>query len=213
MTGNRLSTLCLTAAMTLIAPAGFGHDLGDFLRAVNGVRHHRDHDRRHRDHHHGRGWHDSRSQRIGSHGYRPHRRFVSIHFGHYTPSLFHSTRPLIVGPLPQAPPPSMIDVLPHELGETVNCDVPLTTHVRVRDAHEIAPGAQPVVVAIRDPHLTVCGSPGCIERVAYIQVFAPPVPAQEITVSPCRTRIELDYGDWEIKIRSCDGVIEVEYDD
>ena len=104
-------------------------------------------------------------------------------------------------------------VLPHGLGEIVNSDVPLAPRVRIRDTHEIAPGALPIVVAIRDPNLAECGSPGCIERLVYIQVFAPPVPAQEITVSPCRTRIVLDYGDWEIKIRSRNGVIEVEYDD
>ena len=107
----------------------------------------------------------------------------------------------------------MIGALPHELGVIVTCSVPLESHVRVRNADEIAPHAQPVIVAVRDPHLAAWGSHGCVEQLAYIQVFAPPVPLREMKVSPCRTRIDLDYGDWEIKILSRNGVVEVEYDD
>ena len=211
MTGNRLSTLCLTAAMTLIAPASFGNDIVDFLRAVNRVQRSRYHHAY--DHYYAHPLHYSRSRRLHGYGYRPHRRSVSIHIGHHVPSVLHSTTPIIVDPVAQAPAPLAIGVLPHELGEIVTCDVPLTSRVRVRNAHEIAPGAQPIVVAVRDPHLTAWGSSGCVERLAYVQVFAPTLPLQEITVSPCRTHIDLDYGDWEITIESCDGLIEVEYDD
>jgi len=107
----------------------------------------------------------------------------------------------------------LIGGLSHQLGEIVTCNVPLESHVRVRNAHEIAPGAQPITVAIRNPHLPAWGSHGCVEQLAYVQVFAPPCPLRSMTVSPCHTIVVLDYGDWEITLRSSNGVIEVEYDD
>lgn len=200
----RLSTLCITAALTSFAPASFGNDLVDFLRAVNAPRHHH----HHHVHHPRRAGRHLRHHRIHRHGIQPYRRSVSIHIGRTTPTRFDHPQPVLYPPAP-----STFGALPHELGEVVTCDVPLAAHVRVRNADEIAPGAYPIVVAVRSPHLAPWGSPGCVESLAYVQVFAPPIPLRELSVSPCRTRIVLDYGKWEIRIRSRDGLIEVEYDD
>ncbi len=121
--------------------------------------------------------------------------------------------PIYLEPAPApvyiAEPPARI----HELGSFVTCPVPLEPHVLVRNAHEIAPGAIPVVIAVRNPHLGRFGSRGCVESVVYVQVFVPPCPLQRLKVSPCRTRIKLDYGDYDVEITSCDGHIDVEYDD
>lgn len=192
---NRLSGVCLAAVMTLTAQSAFGNDIVDFFRAVNSVRHGHP---AHYDH----GFRPRRSFRhVGyRRGFRPYRRSVSFHIG-------HAPAP---APVPVVPAPV---VLPHTIGQIVTCHVPLETHVRVRNAHEIAPAAQPINVAVRNPHLPAWGSHGCVESLVYVQVFAPPCPLRQMTVSPCRTVVVLDYGEWEIRIRSCNGVVEVEYDD
>jgi len=206
---NRITTLCFAGVMTLVTPASFGNDIVDFLRAVNSVQ---------RPGYH-RGFHGPRFDPIRHRGFRGRlyqpRRSVAIHVGHNSaPRRIVRHRPVVVNPMvPPAPNPLLIGGLPHQLGEIVTCNVPLASHVVVRNAHEIAPGAQPIVVAVRDPHLPAWGSHGCVEQLAYVQVFAPLCPLRNMTVSPCRTVVELDYGDWEITLRSCGGVIEVEYDD
>ncbi len=199
---NRLSLACVAATFSLMAPSTYGNDIIDFLRAVNQPRH--------VHHHHGVGYGPGnfrygRPYRFRRTPLRSHRS-VSLHFGH---SPIHAYHPV----LPPATVPSTLGALPHELGQIVTCSVPLAPHVRVRNSHEIAPGACPVVVAVRDPHLGAWGSSGCVEALAYVQVLAPPVPLRKATVSPCRTVVELDYGDWEITVTSANGVIEVEYDD
>jgi hypothetical protein len=213
MINNRITAICFAGVMTLITPATFGNDIVDFLRAVNSVQ---------RNGHHGaghRGFNGPRFQPIRHRGlhqqlHRP-RRPVAIHIGHNpVPGRVIRHRPVVVNPiLHHAPDPSLIGGLPHQLGEIVTCHVPLESHVIVRNAHEIAPGAQPIVVAVRNPHLAAWGSYGCVEQLSYVQVFAPPCPLRNVTVSPCHTVIELDYGDFEITLRSGGGVIEVEYDD
>lgn len=206
MITRKLSAVCFAATLALAAPASFGNDIVDFLRAVNGVRHH-DHFGHHpRGIRHRRDLHHVGLRRSAGFRGRPYHRSVSLHFGHGPVAPIHT-------PVTIAPPPAPIGVLPHALGQIVTCPVPLAPHVRVRNPHEIAPGAQPIVVAVRDPHLAAWGSHGCVERLVYVQVFAPPCPLRSMTVSPCRTRVTLDYGEWEICIRSCSGVIEVEYDD
>jgi hypothetical protein len=199
---NRLSLACIAATFGLMAPSTYGNDIIDFLRAVNQPRY--------VHHHYGVGYGPSsfrygRPYRFRRTPLRPHRS-VSLHFGD---SPIHAYQPA----LPPTAVPSTLGALPHELGQIVTCTVPLAPHVRVRNSHEIAPGACPVVVAVRDPHLGAWGSSGCVEGLAYVQVLAPPVPLRRATVSPCRTVVELDYGDWEITVTSANGLIEVEYDD
>ena len=100
--------------------------------------------------------------------------------------------------------------LPHQIGEIVDCPVPLATCVRVEDACNIAPNAVPVVVAVRDPNM--CAHE-CQERLAYVQVFVPPCPPRSISISPCHTRVTLCFGRYDVEIKSRNGVIVVDYDD
>lgn len=99
-------------------------------------------------------------------------------------------------------------VLPHQLGEIVDCGVPLSNSVRVRNARNIAPNAVPIVVAVRDPSLCAHDHD---ERVVYVQVFAPPCPPRSITISPCRTRVTLCFGRYDVEIRSVNDVVVVDY--
>ncbi|MEY3459539.1 MAG: hypothetical protein RL215_2696 [Planctomycetota bacterium] len=98
----------------------------------------------------------------------------------------------------------------HHVGEIVCCRVPLATMVRVRGADNICRHAVPAVVAVRDPNSC---SHDAFERVVYVQVMVPPCPPRKIEVSPCHTRIELCFEDYDVEIISRDGVISVEYDD
>lgn len=115
--------------------------------------------------------------------------------------------------LPAPPVPGSFGHLPHELGQVVTCHVPLETHVQYEDLCDIAPGAVPTIIAVRDPHLGRFRSRGCIERMVYVQVMAPPCPLQRCRVSPCKTRIRLDYGKYEICITSRNGCVVVSYND
>jgi len=101
------------------------------------------------------------------------------------------------------------NAFPHQIGEIVDCQVPLATCVRVEDECNIAPNAIPVVVAVRDPYL--CAHE-CHERVAYVQIYVPPFPPRSIRVSPCRTRLTMDFGQYQVDIKSVNGLIVVDYD-
>jgi len=97
----------------------------------------------------------------------------------------------------------------HQMGQIVDCQVALATCVRVEDAFNIAPNAVPVVVAVRDPQS--CRQ-GCREQLVYIQVYVPPCPPRCVHISPCRTRVTMDYGRYQVDIKSGNGLIIVDYD-
>ena len=207
-------TLFSTAAWMLLisvpatAPA---NDIVNFLRALNGIssparhapvvqpvghRHERLETARFDDHYRGR-----RPVTIGRPGSSFH-----VSFGTQAPP---------VPSIPVLPPPVSFhqNVLPHQIGEIVRCPVPLEPHVVIKDACEVAPGAVPVVIAVRDPHLGRYGSRGCVERLVYVEVLVPPCPVQRIRVSPCRTKVRLDYGRYEVDIVSRNDCVVIEYDD
>ncbi|MEQ9409703.1 MAG: hypothetical protein RIK87_18350 [Fuerstiella sp.] len=112
--------------------------------------------------------------------------------------------------LPQPPVPGSFAHLPHQIGSFVTCPVPLETCVRVRDQHRIAPNAIPAVIAVRDPHLGRFGR--CVEQIAYVEVLVPPCPVQRVRLSPCKTKLRLDYGRYAIDIVSRNDVIDIDYD-
>lgn len=119
--------------------------------------------------------------------------------------------PQHVQPLLQPPPaPGSFGHLPHQLGEIVTCQVPLATCVEVRQACRIAPNAVPIVVAVRDPHIGRFRK--CVEQLAYVEVCVPPCPVRRVKISPCRTRVRLDYGRYAVNILSRNGRIIVDYD-
>jgi hypothetical protein len=110
---------------------------------------------------------------------------------------------------PSVPGYPVAPSFPHQVGEIVDCHVPLATCVRVEDECNIAPNAVPVVVAVRDPN--TCGHQ-CQERIVFVQVFVPPCPPRSIRVTPCHSRVQMDFGQYEVDIKSRDGMIFVDYD-
>jgi hypothetical protein len=115
------------------------------------------------------------------------------------------------GPSPGVVSPEAVLAMPHQLGEIVTCQVPLATCVIIEDPEKIAPNGVPVIVAVRDPNLPPCGA-GCVERLAYVQVCVPRCPMRKLSISRCKTRIEMEFGDYEVKITSSQGRIVVDYD-
>jgi hypothetical protein len=98
-------------------------------------------------------------------------------------------------------------------GELAPGHSPLYEHVSMRDFENIAPGAVPVVVAVRHPG--ICPFPCRCHRdqVAFVQVWAPDRRARKVKVERHGTEVKLDYGSHEVRVRSRDGRIDVEYDD
>lgn len=207
------SALLLLTAVPATAPA---NDIVDFLRALNGVS--------------ARNY--APAPPIHAVGSRYDRYHTARHVDRYR-STYRTRRPVVVNrpgvsfhvgynhqappPIPVAPAPVVhgygAPALHHQIGDIITCPVPLETHVVVKDACEIAPNAIPIVVAVRDPHLGRFGSRGCVERLAYVEVLVPPCPLLKCRVSPCRTKVRLDYGRYEVDIVSRNGCIEIDYDD
>jgi hypothetical protein len=133
--------------------------------------------------------------------------------GYGSPVYVPAPRPVQV--LPQAPiypaPPTCLSVAPapFQLGQFINYQVPLETRVQVQDEFNIAPNAVPVIIAVRDPNM--CRHDN-VERLVYVQIFVPQCPLRDLQVSPCRTRVSLDYGRFEVDIKSGNGVIVIDYD-
>jgi len=99
----------------------------------------------------------------------------------------------------------------YEVGQIVDCPVPLASCVRVEDECNIAPNAVPVVVAVRDPSLPPWHA-GCSEGVVFVEVCIPPCPLQSLVVSPCRTRIRMDFGHYQVDLKSKNGMVIIDYD-
>lgn len=133
--------------------------------------------------------------------------------GYTRPIYVPAQSPVQVLPPVQAYPP--VPVYPElsqpsfVVGQFVDCQVPLTTCVRVEDECNIAPNAVPVVIAVRDPHF---GGHDTCERLVFVQVFVPPCPLRKLQISPCQTRISLDYGQFEVDIKSANGMVVIDYD-
>ena len=114
-----------------------------------------------------------------------------------------------VQPFPQGPAYPQFSASPFQPGQFVNCPVPLATCVRVEDECNIAPNAVPVIIAVRDPNTCVHD---VSERLVFVQIFVPPCRLRNLQISPCRTRISLDYGRYEVEIRSGNGLVLIDYD-
>jgi len=99
--------------------------------------------------------------------------------------------------------------MPYRIGEFVRGAVPLTTCVQVRDLCNAAPDAVPAILAVRDPH---CCEHDLAERVVYVEILVPRCPLQKLEVSKCGTRVDLCFGEYDIEVRSRNGVVTVQYD-
>lgn len=96
----------------------------------------------------------------------------------------------------------------YEVGQIVDCRVPLATCVRVEDECNIAPNAVPVVVAVKDPN-ACAHNPNAM---VFVEVCVPPCPPEKVRISPCRTRVTMCFGQYEVDIKSRNGMILVDYD-
>jgi hypothetical protein len=117
------------------------------------------------------------------------------------------------GALPPPPPapPVVRERVPY--GSFIEGAVPLYSRVRVKDCDDIAPGAVPMIVAVRDPNLCRKPCKCCPERSVFVQVLVPPCPLRKVDVGSRGTVVELNYGKYEVNIISRKGVVTVEYDD
>lgn len=225
-----LISSALVLSVTVLTPqVSSANDIVDFLRAINGGSSHSRHIdtrrvARHRGHDHVydvRDRYDRGRYRTTGQSFQPvgRRNGVSfnVSFGN-SPIPVQAPAPVIYNhaPAPVLPPPPVpgsFDHLPHELGYPVTCRVPLEPHVQFRNSCRIAPGAVPTIIAVRDPHLGRYRSRGCVESLVYVQIMAPQCPIRSVRVSPCRTRIRLDYGKYEVDIVSKNDCIVVTYRD
>lgn len=96
-------------------------------------------------------------------------------------------------------------------GDVVTCEVPLSKRVRVRDRHNIARNARPLVIAIKSPSACSHACTCCANKVSYVQVMAPPY-EPHITVSPCGRKVRMDFGKYEIDVVAYNDYIKVDYD-
>lgn len=167
---------------------------------------------------------DYAGDRRGSHGAVSNGRDVRVTFQFQSGSGGASrangpVRPApVYAPVPPVPPVPVyrVPVVPvpapmpmHRIGEFVRCEVPLATCVQVKDLCKAAPDAVPAVIAVRDPHACEHDS---VERVVYVEILVPRCPLRKLEVSRCRTRVDLCFGEYDVEIRSRDGVVTVEYD-
>lgn len=238
MSRKLISTALVLSVISLTPQISSANDIIDFLRAINGAPSHSRHVQTHRvaqhrghDHvaiHDVRDRYDRSRYRSTSRSFQPVRQrsglSFNVSFGNApvltqapAPVFYNQApAPILHAPAPVLPPPPIpgsFDHLPHELGYAVTCPVALEPHVQFRNLCNIAPGAIPTVIAVRDPHLGRHRSRGCVESLVYVQVMAPQCPVRSVRVSPCKTRIRLDYGKYEIDIVSKNDCVVVTYRD
>ena len=91
----------------------------------------------------------------------------------------------------------------------------LYPRVRVKDADDIHPHAVPAIIAVMDPHrdrrVRQALHTGPNYGLVFVKIFVPPQPPRSVKVK--HEEVELDWGEYEIKIESEDGVVEIEYED
>jgi hypothetical protein len=91
----------------------------------------------------------------------------------------------------------------------------LYPRVRIEDREDIHPHAVPAIIAVMDPHrdrrARLAQHTGPNLGLVFVKIYVPPFPPRSVRVK--REEIELDWGDYEIKIEAEDGVVEVEYED
>lgn len=110
-------------------------------------------------------------------------------------------------PAPQAyaAPPVVVHRPPAlRPGQFVHGAVPVFGRIRVEDRDNIHPHAVHATIAVCDPN-----GRGCV----FVPICVPPCAPERIKVEKNGTEIKLDYGKYEVEIKSRRGQIEVDYDD
>ena len=120
-------------------------------------------------------------------------------------------------PAPVNPPPAGLVPIP-DPSFGVPSDgfqtVELYHRVKIEDRDNIHPCAVKKIVAVKDPCAKeeICGS--CTPPCVYVMICVPPGEKFKYEVKrKDHSKVEYDYGDYEVEITSKDGVIEVDYDD
>lgn len=88
----------------------------------------------------------------------------------------------------------------------------LYTHVKYEDLDNVHPRAIKKIVAVKDPRTPCvpCAEPSCV----YIEICVPPCDRFKFEVKrKDHSKVEYDYGDYEVEITSKRGVVYVDYDD
>jgi len=106
-------------------------------------------------------------------------------------------------PVPAAPGGTIVHGPPIEL----------FTRVKYKDRDEMAPCAVTKIIQVKDP--CACDDPCdcCGPKCVSIAICVPPCACERVKVRKNGTRIEYDYGDYEVDVRVKKGYIEVDYQD
>ena len=99
-----------------------------------------------------------------------------------------------------------------QIGEFVTHPVPLFDCVRVEDRDNVHPAALPAVIAVRDPRLP-SHLPASLAPPVFVEICVPPCECNRVRISRNGSRIDLDYGEYEIQITSSRGRVSIDYDD
>lgn len=93
------------------------------------------------------------------------------------------------------------------IGEGVPTSAPIELYacVKVEDRDNIHPCAVPMIVAVADP----C-NPCCCR---YVMICVPPCDCPEIETSRSGRKVEYDYGEYEVEIKSKKDYVVINYDD
>lgn len=141
--------------------------------------------------------------------------------------------------IPSAPPAVGGELtIPSESAVVVeSAPIELFSCVEYEDKHNIHPCAVTKIVAVKHPGKKKCHSgflglscgkcnlccdtcdscgscdsccePACV----YIQICVPPCDCADVKISRNGTKVKYDYGEYEVEIKSKDGIVKVDYDD
>lgn len=126
----------------------------------------------------------------------------------------------------QVPPAPGIELAPGEYivptpegeGHTPVPAAPVGLYHRVKyeDLDNVHPCAVKMVVQVKDPcpaprdPCSKCEPPA---RFVLVEICVPPCGCKEVKVSRDGSKVEYDYGDYEVEIKSKKGIVVVNYDD
>lgn len=116
------------------------------------------------------------------------------------------------GTFPGVPEPYSLQPVPE--GVVDYQTVELYHRVKYEDLDNVHPRAVKKIVAVKDPCAKeeVCGA--CAPPCVYVMICVPPMDRFEYDVKrKDHSKVEYDYGEYEIEISSDDGVVHVNYDD
>ncbi len=88
--------------------------------------------------------------------------------------------------------------------------------VKYEDRHNIHPCAVKMIVQVNDPCTPKPDRCGCcqpVPRCVFVEICVPPCGCAKIKVSRSGSKVEYDYGKYEVEIKSKNGVVYVDYDD